>query len=150
MSAVSSNIVQKLKQLFYNAGSNSNAVSDAVDTFCDKTLTFHIVSGTTNVAVNSIVREDLQLVSAYFAPSVATANSDANTVFLGVTTNGVEVANVNTDATSLNALAVNTCRNLSVNTVNSFIDDGEYLLCTIVHQDANAAGGTFILNFKRV
>jgi hypothetical protein len=143
-----SNIAAKFKQLFYNAGANSTVVSDASDSILRKEVQLAFDSATTTTSVNYKVEGDLKLVEAFFSSTVATASAAANTVFFTVTTNGVEVANVNTDGDSLNTVAVGGYYDLDVNTANSYVDDGEYVVCAITHQEGGAAGGIFTLRFE--
>ena len=146
--STTTNIIAGLKQLFHGKGASSIDVSDSVDKIARKEVQVYLESATTNISVNYKVEGDQKLISAFLSPTVATASSVANTVFFTIQTNGVTVANVNTDGDSLNATAVGQYYDLSVNAVNAFVDSGEYVVVSCLHQEGNAAGGMVTLRFE--
>lgn len=133
--SVTTNIVAKMKQLFYNAGDNSNAVSDAVDIFNDFEVTLFLNTDNSIVCYSPPV--DCKLVGAKILAGVTniTCNTAANTTVYTINTNGVTVNTFNTDAKSAD-IGAGTAYNLTVNTVNSFVDAGEICKVTLVNDQA--------------
>lgn len=143
-------ILEKLRGfLGTHDGGDISDVKDSVERMAEITHVSPYISGTGDAIHYFSPRANCKLVDARFVSTAVTASTAANTVFLTVTTNGVEVANVNTDGDSLNALAANTVYDLSVNTTNSFVDADELVLMQVTHQSGNNCNGYFVLTFRQ-
>lgn len=147
--SVTTNVITKFKQLFYNAGDTPAEVDSAVDGLNQKEVIIALDSATTNVSVNYKASEALSLASATFSATVATASTAANTVTFAISTNGTEVASLNTDGASMNAVAVGDIYDFTVDTANASVAAGEYVVVSCAHESGNAAGGIVTLRFDR-
>ncbi len=162
------NVIAKQKQLYHNAGANSSATSDAVDSINDFFITVKLPTGsdgnTTVTAANDSVATtapvDCKLVSAYFAttPTItstaggraSTSGPATDTININVQTNGVAVVNFNSDNLAA-ASGANAVVTLTVNSVNSFLDAGEVCLIDYNMEDNtnNYIEGELVLGFRR-
>lgn len=143
---MANSLINKLRGLFgVHDGGDVSDVKDMAERLFQWEVVLPAVSGTANTNVTYSPATNCKLVGAKFIPTAATASTAANTVFLAINTNGVEVCNDNTDGDSLNALAAMTVETLTVNTANSFVDADEDIICYANHQDGNACNGHFVL-----
>jgi hypothetical protein len=147
---MANSLVDKLRGFFgVHDGGDVSDVKDMTERMFEWEVVSPLLSGTSNTSFVYAPGTNCKLVNARFIATAATANTEANTVFLAVNTNGVEVANVNTDAASLDALAINDVADLSVNTSNSAVEADELVGCYVNHQSANNCNGYFLLTFRQ-
>lgn len=157
--SVTTNVVAKFKQLFHNAGTTSNAVSDAVDALNDFYITVQLPVGydgntaaaAANAAVTVPVFADSKLLGAKLSATTAMTNTAGDDVVLTVATNGVTVCTYNSNAAATGAIAANGVSNLTVTTTNSFVDAGEKILVAYAMADNtnNYLNGTLTLQLRR-
>jgi DNA/RNA-binding domain of Phe-tRNA-synthetase-like protein len=157
--SVTTNIVAKFKQLFYNAGDNSNAVSDAVEQFNDFFIAVQVpaepagnaYAAAANGSVALTVPYNAKLVGCNICTTPAVTNATGDDIVITVTTNGATAATYNSNASAQGAISANSVGAFSVNTVNSFIDAGEVckLAYTMADNTNNYLNGVVTITFRR-
>ena len=143
------NAVVKLKQMFYNAGANSDTVSDALDRLCEKEISLRIGPNSTTIGYTVPVGAAYQLTNAIFCPTVLFGNAAANTVLVNIATNAASVLTFNSESLSAN-VAVGSVAPLTLTTTNSFLDSGETILVTTTCDQSADGAGTLVLRMKPV
>jgi len=152
------NIIAKIKQAYYNAGSTSNAVSDAVEAMNDVLVNIQLPAtqkgddGNAQTSVNNQVAftlpVDCVLQSAYLSSINAIDNAEADTIFLNVSVNAVSV--IAFDSDDSDGIGANAVSALTVNSIPQ-LDAGEVVLVAYAHQTAanNFLDGVLTMNFRR-
>lgn len=156
--SVTTNIVTKFKQLFYNAGTTPDLVDSAIDAMDDIIVAIKVPSGNDGNAASAAVNSamsfalpvDTKLIGAKMSTTNAIDNAAADTINLNVAVNGIVAVAFDSDALAA-TLAANTVTNLTVNTVNSFLDAGEVCIVSYLQQVAanNYLDGIVTLQFRR-
>lgn len=159
--SVATNIVTKLKQLAYNAGSNSNSVDTAVDQLMDYRIAIAVptaagMMGGANLNAQAndtavlAIDANSKLVGCNFSAATATTNTAADDIVITVRTNGATAATYNSNAAAQGACAANGVVAFSVNTTNSFVDAGESITITYTMADVtnNYLDGTILLTLR--
>jgi hypothetical protein len=158
--SVASNVLTKMKQLWYNTGANSEVVATAVDNYHGCILSCRLPNGADGALVNAAangsvvmtVPFDARLMTASYTPTTATTEVAGDDVIITVSTNGVAAASYNSNAAAQGEAAVNAGMALSMTTVNSYIDAGEVLLVAYTMADVsdNYLDGILTMNFYKV
>lgn len=158
--SVTTNILTKWKEFFYNTGSSEIAVSNAVTNFHSTTLSVKLPTGTdgntaaaaANGSLVLTVPVDCKLSASYYANGpVALTNATGDDIVVTVSTNGIACSTYNTNAAAQGAVAANAIGTFSTNTVNSYVDAGEKILVvyTMADNTNNYLNGNLILHLTK-
>jgi hypothetical protein len=157
--SVTTNVIAKMKQLFYNAGDNSNAVSDAIDQFNDFFIAVHVpaepagnaYAAAANGSVAVTVPYNSKLVGCNICTTPAITNATGDDIVMTVTANGVTSASYNSNASAQGGIKANSVGAFSMTVTNSFVDAGEVckLAYTMADNTNNYLDGYVTLTFRR-
>jgi hypothetical protein len=159
--SVTTNVIAKFKQLFYNSGTTPDLVDTAVEAMNDYFYTVKLPNGAdgnsavtaANSAVTIPVFVDSKLIAAKLScdKDKAILNTAADDIVVTIATNGVTVSTFNSNAAATGAVAANATVNLTVNTVNSFVDAGENILVayTMADNTNNTPNAIISLQLRR-
>ena len=156
--SVTTNVVTKRKQAYYNAGANSAVVDTAVEEIDDIVITVRVpfftsADGNAANGVNDSTTLTLpvatKLAGGKYACTTALANTGTDTVLITVSCNGSAAALVNSDI--IDNVAANGTTNFVVTEANAALaaDETCHLAFTMEDVANNPVDGVVTLQFRR-
>jgi len=152
------NVIAKQKQLYYNAGTTSNAVSDAVDALNDIHMNVQLPSAISDGGAAAAANSELsfalplaaKLVGANFGTTMAMTNTAGDTIAVTVTTNAVSAATFDSDDLAATASAGDIVA-FTVNSTVAAFASGEKIKVEYTLEDNtnNYLDGILTLTFRR-